>query len=337
MKTVNISSHKVECNESLVTGSDNIIFGNNNKIAGDNNKIYGNNNAVVGNGNVLKGENNSASGSNNELLQPFGSFGPPSSSAFATSPSFNSAPNFFTQSINEAFSTQGAPSTNNDMYFQPIQMPQPSYAPYQPPVSPVPYPVSPVPFSSRERSNSNGMYFQPVQPAVAMAPTLLAPQPVTAFLMVSPPSPAPGYVNPFSPPSSPTPFGSASPNPFEKEKKEKVVDIIQDGTLVLIVNESESEYVREFCKLISTNSGQKVGCHISAGRMCIVGLGDLAKIRDAIIQQLPLLNLKLKDWSWNTFGKNVCSDKDVYYKRLFKEYTREDVDCWRDKPTKIAA
>jgi len=115
------------------------------------------------------------------------------------------------------------------------------------------------------------------------------------------------------------------------------VDIIQDGTLIFIVNETESEYVREFCKLVSTNSGQKVGCHISAGRMCIVGLGDLDKIRSEFIQQLPLLNLKLKEWSWNTFGKNVCNDKDVYFKRLFKEYTREDVDCWRDKPTKIAA
>jgi hypothetical protein len=114
-------------------------------------------------------------------------------------------------------------------------------------------------------------------------------------------------------------------------------ELISEGTLVFIVNETDAEYVREFCNLVSTNSGQRLGCHISAGRMCLVGLGDLNKIRDTIIQNLPLLNMKLKEWSWNTFGKNVCADRDVYYKRLFKEYTREDVDCWRNKPTKIAA
>jgi hypothetical protein len=157
-------------------------------------------------------------------------------------------------------------------------------------------------------------------------------QPVAAYLVVAPaPSPAPNAA-----PPSPTPYANPFGSPVaEKDKKEK--DLIQDGTLVFIVNETEAEYVREFCNLVSTNSGQRLGCHISAGRMCLVGLGDLNKIRDTIIQNLPLLNLRLKEWSWNTFGKNVCSDKEVYFKKMFKEYTREDVDCWRSKPTKVAA
>lgn len=243
-----------------------------------------------------------------------------------------------------------------NVYFQPIQSESAS-AYFQPPVEPAYTPVSPSPVHYSQVNNNNAYYqpaqqqpnnnayyqqqptqfsnslassngyYQPIQQQEAVQ---FAPQSVAAACLVvaspimqSPQSPTP-YVNPFS--------------PLPQEKKDiNHLDLIQEGTLVFIVNETEAEYVREFCNLVSANSGQKLGCHISAGRMCLVGLGDLNKIRDTIIQNLPLLNLKLKEWSWNTFGKNVCSDKQVYYKRMFKEYTREDVDCWRNKPTKIAA
>jgi len=129
------------------------------------------------------------------------------------------------------------------------------------------------------------------------------------------------YVNPFTAPN---------PSPFESAKKEKEVDIIQDGTMVFMIREWESDYVREFCQLVQMNSGQKVSWHVSCGRTCIVGLGDLEKIRQAIIDLLPQLNMRLKEWSWNSFGKKVCSDRDVFEKRLFNEYKREDVECWRN-------
>lgn len=110
--------------------------------------------------------------------------------------------------------------------------------------------------------------------------------------------------------------------------KGKEADVIQDGTMVFMIREWESDYVREFCQLVAMNSGQKVEYQVSCGRTCIVGLGDLGKIRRAIIDLLPQLNMRLKEWSWNTFGHKVCSDRHLFETRLFKEYKKEDVECW---------
>lgn len=335
MKTITIDSHKIEANDSLITGNNNIIFGNNNRIAGDNNKIYGNNNVVIGTGNIAKGEYNTAKGSGNEVRDPFGNA---SASTNSSAGNPTSPQQFFAPIDIQQATSSPVINNNNNSFFQPIsnsQFPPASprgaaYDAYQSPVSPRgTYDAYQPPMNYPAANNT---YFQPMASPRAMMST---PPPVAAYFVVSP---SPVYAhNPFSPPVSPTPFAS----PFESQQKEakeaKDKDLIEDGTLVFIINESESEYVREFCKIVSANSGQRVGCHLSCGRMCIVGLGDLNKIRDTITQLLPMLNLKLKEWSWNTFGKNVCSDKEVYYKRLFKEYTKEDVDCWRNKPTKIAA
>jgi len=203
-----------------------------------------------------------------------------------------------------------------------------SYTP--PPVSPrydqtyqsaSPYGMatSPVSYSSMSTSPVNNAYFHPASQAIVP----VMPQPYLAVTQ---------YVNPFSP-STPVPVYA---NPFEahrESQKEKEKDVIQDGTMVFMINEWESDYIREFCQLVGMTSGQVVSWHVSCGRTCIVGLGDLEKIREAIIQLLPQLNMRLKEWSWNSFGKKVCENRDLFEKRLFKEYKKEDVECWRNAPS----
>jgi hypothetical protein len=231
----------------------------------------------------------------------------------------SSVPVNFLGNSNAYFQT--VPQVESNSYFQPIDTNN-TYPPVDNSFQPVDSSSYHQQQMSTTYSQNSNSYYQPTQQEMIQFAPQQQQQQVTYIVVASPtpgpPSPRP-YVNPFSSP---------------QEKKQ---DIIQDGTLVFIVNETDAEYVREFCNMVSTNSGQKLGCHISAGRMCLVGLGDLNKIRDTIIQNLPLLNMKLKEWSWHHHGKNVCSDKEVYYKRMFKEYTKEDVDCWRSKPTKIAA
>jgi len=357
MNQINIDSYKVEANDSIITGSGNMIFGNGNKVIGDRNKVYGNNNTVSGNENIVKGENNICEGTGNEVVEPFG-FG----SKLQTSPSSDANPratspthNPFSTSVNppaNPFSTSTAMTIVNPRATSPVPMntpmnaypsstsPTPFYAPannnyfapiqaqYNPsPVSPrgqQPYSTSPV---------NNNAYF-PSQ-ALVPAPQQYGAYPAVSYVMLSKSGEMrrPDYIDYIQPTPAPV-------NPFEAHKeaqREKNKDLIQDGTMVFMINEWESESVREFCQLVAMTSGQQVGWHVSCGRTCIVGLGNLEKIREAIIQLLPQLNNRLCEWSWNTFGNKVCPDRDLYAKRLFKEYTREHVDCWRENSSETAA
>jgi len=312
----------------MVTGCDNVIFGNNNKIFGDRNKVYGNNNTLVGNDNVVKGEQNNVSGSRNDVSTPFGSASNPST-PFESNTQPTSAP----MSIPRATTPTNMPM--NTATPPPISPRYQTTSPMNVPTatSPVNYPMSTSPMNypvSTSPVNYSMMGFQPVQQvpvSQAIVPVMAMPQPSYG-----------NYGNPFSQALvAPVPV-----SPFEAYKdikKEKDKDILQDGTMVFMINEWESDYVVEFCQLVSMTCGQQVSWQVSCGRTCIVGMGDLEKIRRAIIDLLPQLNRRLKEWSWNTFGKNTCTDRDLFEKRLFKEYTREDVEVWRNKtnPQKAAA
>lgn len=306
MNTINIDSYKVEANDSVICGNNNVVFGNNNKIYGNSNKVYGNNNAVIGNDNIVKGEDNKAEGTGNEVSTPFGSFASaPSTSTPASQPAISrDAP------MNSYPTTGRARSAT---------------FPITPPTN---YPVatSPTPYSNAMiPANYAVAPYVPQGYSQAIVPVGM---PQQAYPMVP-------YINPFT---GPTQIPVSTPNPFEAYKsKEKEVDLIQDGTMVFMIKEWESDYIREFCQLVAMNSGQKVGWHVSCGRTCIVGLGDLEKIRQAIIDLLPQLNMRLREWSWNSFGNKVCSDKEVFEKRLFKEYKKEDVEVWRNNPAPSAS
>jgi len=347
MNAVNIDSHKVEANDSLITGNNNVIFGNNNRVVGNRNKIYGNNNEVIGNENVIKGEHNRAHGDGNEICAPFGApTAFPSVSDQPTSPVSIPVPTIDSaEARRRPMNSYTPPPVSPRSYEQPrptspyatssYEQPRPTSpygtSPYEQPRPTSPYGTSPVNYSSMSTSPMNNPYFQPISQAIVPVHQAIvpfnAPQP---YLAVTP------YVNPFS---TPVP----EPNPFEvyrQKEKEKEKDVIQDGTMVFMIKEWESDYIREFCQLVSMTSGQKVSWHVSCGRTCVVGLGDLEKIRAAIIELLPQLNMRLREWSWNSFGKKVCENREVYEKRLFKEYTREDVEVWRNNSpsaSKVAA
>jgi len=362
-------------NNNRIAGNTNKVYGNNNAIVGNNNVVKGENNIAKGDSNEVYDpfgnvytqpttpsspytSNPFASQDNRSTPSPHFFIPPTQTQDRSISPANGSA---FIRPVPTRERSSTYPYVNLPAYEPP--------APFQP-VPTANYPVSPPPVHFPNNANA---YFQPVQQLVAPEPNSyyqpndtnsyysqqgtpstnsnnanayfqqdatqyfqqdaiqFAPQPVAAYIVLASPSSPTPYVNPFAPSQE------QKDSPFTPRGQEKKEDLIQDGTLVFIINETDAEYVREFCTMVSTNSGQRLGCHISAGRMCLVGLGDLNKIRDTIIQNLPLLNLKLKEWSWNTFGKNVCNDKEVYFKRLFKEYTKEDVDCWRNKPTKMPA
>lgn len=311
--TINIDSYKVEANDSVINGNSNVIFGNNNTIFGNSNKIYGNNNKVVGNDNSVKGEGNAAEGARNDVSSPFGSMSQDPSTPFGT--------------------------TNNI----------PSDTPFSEPASiPRNTPMNAYPATTRARSNTFPIAAPTPYPMandyqMATSPTFITSSSVSPYAIVPVPAPSPyaqaivpvamqlpvyqqvvPYVNPFAAQVN-------QPNPFEAHKnKEKEVDLIQDGTMVFMIKEWESDYVREFCQLVQMNSGQKVGHHVSCGRTCIVAFGDLEKVRRAIIDLLPQLNMRLKEWSWNSFGNKVCHDRELFEKRLFQEYKKEDVECWRN-------
>lgn len=327
MNTVNIDSHKVETNDTVICGNNNVVFGNNNKIYGNSNKVYGNNNAVIGNDNMIKGQDNKAEGSGNEVSTPFGSLSQDPSVPFTSAPSVPQA--------STPFSSEPAPvSRNAPMNSYPTTTGRARSATFPLPAPVYPIATSPTPFSSAQYPMSTS----PV-PTYAPAPVQFT-QAIVPVMPVQQPYQATTYINPFTgaivpvamPMPMPVPVAAVpAVNPFESFKtKEKEVDLIQDGTLVFMIKEWESDYVREFCQLVAMNSGQKVGWHVSCGRTCVVGLGDLEKIRRAIIELLPQLNMRLREWSWNSFGNKVCSDREVFEKRLFKEYNKDDVECWRN-------
>jgi len=303
MHTINIDSYKVETNDSLINGNNNVIFGNNNTIYGNSNKIYGNNNKVVGNDNTVKGEGNAAEGARNEVSSPFGTSSQDSTSPFTNSSTTTSTPQSAAISI----------PRNTPMNQYPTPVSPRSYQETYPATSPTNYNMATSPVNYPMSTSLVAAYQMVSYPSQAIVPVAI-PAPLQYAVV--------HYVNPFTTP--------VSVNPFESTKKEKEVDIIQDGTMVFMIREWESDYVREFCQLVQMTSGQKVGWHVSCGRTCIVGLGDLEKIRQAIIDLLPQLNMRLKEWSWNSFGNKVCSDRDLFEKRLFNEYKREDVECWRN-------
>jgi len=337
MSTINIDSYKVEANDSVINGNNNVIFGNNNTVHGNNNKVYGNNNKVVGNDNSIKGEQNAAEGARNEVCSPFGSSQETSSSFKPASPSVpipalsiprNTPMNAYPTTVSPRSYQETVSPRYQEAVSPRYQESYPSTSPYST-TPPANFPMSTSPTFGTSPMASYPMPSAYSQAIVPMNMPMHIPAQQVQWAVVS-------YVNPFAT----IPVQSGDHNPFESPRhKEKELDLINDGTMVFMIKEWESDYVREFCQLVQMNSGQKVGYHNSCGRTCIVGLGDLEKIRKAIIDLLPQLNLRLKEWSWNSFGNKVCSDRELFEKRLFQEYKKEDVECWRDNSgaTKAAA
>jgi len=367
---INGNSNMVFGNNNLIHGDNNKVYGSNNVVVGTGNVVKGEYNSARGSGNEILDPFGNFSPSNPPAFSPSN----PPALHLASPPTspvpFNNNP--FSTPDNSAFSFAPIESPRNNpppLSFTPLESPRGgnnnnSGFAAPPMISPramrSPTPTSsgsshvflPIPqpqFNNSYPSNppNNQSFFQPI--------SLNSSANENAFRGAPSPVPTNGsYFQqpaPFSPPQTvlvlqqpiiyaTNPFSSSTENGNDNaaviEKREKKNDIIKDGTLVFMLNEWEADYVQEFCDQLKANSGQQVSWHNSCGRTCIVGMGDLEKVRGTLIQLLPALNLRLKEWSWNTFGKNVCSDKDVYFKKLFKEYTRADVDCWRNpKPDAI--
>lgn len=72
------------------------------------------------------------------------------------------------------------------------------------------------------------------------------------------------------------------PDPPPCDKK-----VFQNGELVFVTHTIPSNAMEGWVKKVAKRSGQRVDWHFAGGRACVLALGDIAKVHQAIVDLLP--------------------------------------------------
>jgi len=72
------------------------------------------------------------------------------------------------------------------------------------------------------------------------------------------------------------------PTPRDCDRK-----VYKKGTVMFVTNSIPSNAMEEWVKKVAARSGQRVDWHFFGGRAVVKALGDLDKVRSAIVELLP--------------------------------------------------
>jgi len=71
-------------------------------------------------------------------------------------------------------------------------------------------------------------------------------------------------------------------------------DVYANGTMVMMTAGIPSNAMEEWVKKVAEKSGQPVDWHFAGGRACVLALGDLNAVRQAIAELIPEHNAMIK-------------------------------------------